>query len=171
MRNFHKNLMLEGGWRAGRPPDLPPNGRRRYRSGICRLLQGADRRGDGMRNFHKNLMLEGAGGADSLQTSPRMGGDGTGAESSDFCRARTGGGRNAELPQEFDARGGWRAGRPPDLPPNGRRRYRSGIFRLLQDADRRGGGMRNFHKNLMLEGGWRAGRPPDLLAREKTKPD
>ena len=22
MRNFHKNLMLEGGWRAGRPPDL-----------------------------------------------------------------------------------------------------------------------------------------------------
>ncbi len=67
--------------------------------------------------------------------------------------------------------GGWRAGRPPDLPPNGRRRYRSGIFQLLQDADRRGGGMRNFHKNLMLEGGWRAGRPPDLLAREKTKPD
>ncbi len=72
MRNFHKNLMLEGGWRAGRPPDLPPNGRRRYRSGIFRLLQDADRRGGGMRNFHKNLMLEGAGGPDALQTSPRM---------------------------------------------------------------------------------------------------
>ena len=69
-----------------------------------------------MRNFHKNLMLEGAGGPDALQTSPRMGGDDTGAESSDFCRTRTGGGDGMRnFHKNLMLEGGWRAGRPPDL--------------------------------------------------------
>ena len=36
-------------------------------------------------------------------------------KNSDPHGARSGGRRNAELPQEFDVRGCWRAGRPPDL--------------------------------------------------------
>ena len=71
-----------------------------------------------MRNFREKVMLAGAGGPDSLQTSPRIGERKTGTEFSDFCWAQAEWRRNAELPQEFDARGCWRAGRPPDLSPN-----------------------------------------------------
>ena len=44
-----------------------------------------------------------------------MGEDGAGAESSDFCGTRSGGGRYAGCRGEFAGRGSWRAGRPPDL--------------------------------------------------------
>ena len=116
MRNFHKNLMLVG---AGGPGALQTSPEwaetvleRNFPTSAGRGWEG----GGEMHNFRKNLMLVGAGGPDALQTSPRMGGDDTGAESSDFCRTRTGGGRNAELPQEFDARGGLE-GRTPSRPP------------------------------------------------------
>ena len=53
-------------------------------------------------------MLGGAGGPDSLLTYS-MGENGAGAEFSDFCGAQSRQRWNVELPQEFDARGSWRA--------------------------------------------------------------
>ncbi|UKI30118.1 MAG: hypothetical protein L6W00_19260 [Lentisphaeria bacterium] len=92
-----------------------------------------------MQNFHKNLMLEGAGGADSSRPPPER------AETIPERNLPTSAGRGQEggdgirnFHKNLMLEGGWRGGFPPDLPPNGRRRYRSGIFRLLQDADRRG---------------------------------
>ena len=125
--------------------------------------------GGGMRNFRKNLMFEGAGGPGALQTSPRIGERKTGTEFSDFCWAQAEWRRNAELPQEFDVRGCWRAGRPPDPLPelvNARleRNFPTSAGR------RRNGGEMELPQEFDARGCWRAGRPPDLLAREKTKP-
>ena len=62
-----------------------------------------------------------------------MSGNNTEAKNSGFCGRRAGRRRIFELPQGFDARGSWRAGRPPDLFDR-RRQYRNGKFRLLRDA-------------------------------------
>ena len=59
--------------------------------------------------------------------------------SSSFCGTRSGWRWIFELPREYDARGSWRAGRPPDLFANGRSRYRGGNFRLLWYAVGSGG--------------------------------
>ena len=104
-----------GCWRAGRPPDLLPELVNARRERNFPTSAGRRRNGGEMRNFRKNLMFEGAGGPGALQTSPRIGERKTGTEFSDFCWAQAEWRRNAELPQEFDARGCWRAGRPPDL--------------------------------------------------------
>ena len=75
-----------------------------------------------------------------------------------FCGSQSGRRRIFELPREFDARGSWRAGRPPDL------------FGLEKTVPRRespasavhsrgGGDMLNFCEGLMLEG---AGGPVAL---------
>ena len=87
-----------------------------------------------MRNFRENLILGGAGGPGALQTSSRMEEDGTETRNSDFCGTRSGWRWIFELPQEFDARGSWRAGRPPDLFADGGGRYRNEKFRFLRDA-------------------------------------
>ena len=67
-----------------------------------------------MHNFRKNLMLVGAGGPGALQTSPEWA-ETVLERNFPTSAGRGWGGRNAELPQEFDARGSRRAGRPPDL--------------------------------------------------------
>ena len=68
-----------------------------------------------MRNFSEEIIRKGAGGPDALLTSSD-GRNSTGAEIFGFCGRRAGRRRIFELPQGFDARGSWRAGRPPDLP-------------------------------------------------------
>ena len=107
-----------GCWRAGRPPDLLPELVNARLERNFPTSAGRRRNGGEMRNFRKNLMFKGAGGPGALQTSPRIGERKTGTEFSDFCWAQAEWRRNAELPQEFDVRGCWRAGRPPDLSPN-----------------------------------------------------
>ena len=66
----------------------------------------------------------------------------------------------------FDARGSWRAGRPPDL-FDGRRWCRGGKFRLLWCAAGSGGDMQDFRAGMFGRGSWRAGRPPDLFDGRK----
>ena len=120
-----------GSWRAGRPPDLFGWGKQ-YRGGIFRLLRDAVRGRGGYSNLREKMIVGGAGGPGALQTSS-IGENSTEARSSGFCGTRSGQRRIFELPQGFDARGSWRAGRPPDLFDR-RRLFRSGQFRLLRDA-------------------------------------
>ena len=68
-----------------------------------------------MLNIREKMIVRGTGGPDTLLTSP-VGGNSTGAENSGFCGTRAGQRWIFELPQSFNARGSWRAGRPPDLP-------------------------------------------------------
>ncbi len=58
----------------------------------------------------------------------------------------------------FDARGSWRAGRPPDL-FDGRRQCRGGKFRLLWCAAGSGGDMQDFRAGMLVVG---AGGPVAL---------
>ncbi len=80
-------------------------------------------------------------------------------KNSDPHGTRSGGRRNAELPQEFDARGCCRAGRPPDLLPELVNARLERNFPTSAGRRRNGGEMRNFRKNLMFEG---AGGPGAL---------
>ena len=98
-----------------------------------------------------------------------MNGNNNEAKNSDFCGARAGERRYAELPQEFDTRGSWRAGRPPDLFA----REENGTGAEISDFCGARSGQRwifELPRGNDARGSWRAGRPPDLLAREKAKP-
>ena len=98
-----------------------------------------------------------------------MNGNNNEAKNSDFCGARAGERRYAELPQEFDTRGSWRAGRPPDLFA----REENGTGAEISDFCGARSGQRwifELPRGNDARGSWRAGRPPDLPAREKTGP-
>ena len=69
MLNSRAGMLVAG---AGGPIALQTSSdrRRRYRSGIFRLLRYVIGLGEDRLNFRENLMLEGAGGPVALQTSP-----------------------------------------------------------------------------------------------------
>ena len=106
--------MLEG---AGGPVALQTSSdwRRQYRGGKFRLLWCAVGSGGDMQAAARECWsweLEGRSPSRPL----RIGEDGTGEGEPRFCGAQSGRRRYAELLRGFDARGSWRAGRPPDLP-------------------------------------------------------
>ena len=114
MQDFRAGMLVVG---AGGPVALQTSsdGRRRYRGGRAPLLRCAAGSGGDMQAAARECWsweLEGRSPSRPL----RMGEDGTGAGEPRFCGAQSGRRRYAELLRGFDARGSWRAGRPPDLP-------------------------------------------------------
>ena len=67
-----------------------------------------------------------------------------------------------ELPRGFNARGSWRAGRPPDL-FGGSRTVPRREFPTPVVRGREEGGNAELLRGFDGRGSWRAGRPPDLL--------
>ena len=90
-------------------------GRARYLVEVSRLLWCAAGSGGDMQAAARECWSWEQEGR-SPSRPLRMGEDGTGEGEPRFCGAQSGRRRYAELLRGFDARGSWRAGRPPDLP-------------------------------------------------------
>ena len=101
---------------------------------------------------------------------PPNGQNGTEAGVSDFCGARSGERWNIKLPRGNDARGSWRAGRPPDLFADGEDSTETGNSDF---CGARSGKRWNIElpRGNVVRGSWRAGRPPDLFGWAETVPE
>ena len=110
-----------------------------------------------MLDFCVEMIFGGAGGPGALQTSS-IGENTTGARSSGFCGTRAGWRWIFELPQGVDARGSWRARRPPDL-FGGKKAVPECKFPASAGRGRGGGEYSNFREKMIVGG---AGGPGAL---------
>ena len=98
-----------------------------------------------------------------------MGEGKTRAENSDFCGTRSGRRWIFKLPRGFDARGCWRAGRPPDLFGWGRAKPKREIP-TSAGRGQGGDGSSNFRKGLMPGGAGGPGALQTSPPARKPKP-